>query len=264
MINHRGGIALMRGTWMSWLQHRGFFFVLAFLWMIPPLVALFVWMAAAGEGRIGGLDQRGFAGYYLVLILVNQLTYAQANWTVGDMIRYGGLTTWLMRPIPALYSFLATEGAAKTVYMVFIIPATALLAILLHPQLKVTLENGLLFVPALLLAWALRTFWGMWLAELAFWSTRADALLVVQDSLVFVFSGLVAPAALLPGALGRWAALLPFRDMVGFPVEILTGQLDPAEIQRGLMLQAGWLAMALFLAGGLWQRGVKRYTAVGG
>ena len=263
-MNYKGGLALIRATWFSWLQHRGFFFILAFLWMIPPLVALFVWMAAAGDGRIGGLDRGGFAAYYLVLILVNQLTYSQANWTVGDEIRYGGLNVWLQRPIPVLYSYLSSEIAGKAVYMVFLLPVTALLAVLLRPGLQVRPLDALLFVPSLLMAWALRTFWGMALAELAFWSTRADALLVVQDSLVFVFSGLVAPVALLPAGLGRWALLLPFRYMVGFPVEVLTGQLSAAEIGLGLASQAGWLALALLLARGLWQRGIRRYTAVGG
>ena len=238
--------------------------MLAFLWMVPPLIALFVWMAAAGEGRIGGLDRGGFVAYYLVLIVVNQLTYAQANWTVGDVIRYGDLNAWLLRPIPVVYSFLSSEFAGKVVYLTFLLPVTALLALLLRPELHVEPVNALLFLPSLLLAWALRTFWGMWVAELAFWSTRADALLVVQDSLVFVFSGLVAPVALLPAGRGAWAVLLPFRYMVGFPVEIRTGQLSPVEIGQGLALQAGWLALALLAARGLWRSGVRRYTAVGG
>ncbi len=262
-MNHKGGFALIRGLWLSWLQHRGFFFLLAFLWMIPPLIALFVWTAAAGSGSIAGLDRGGFAAYYLALIFVNQLTYAQANWTVGDMIRYGGLTVWLQRPVPVLYSFLAIEGAAKTVYLAFIIPVTALLALLLRPELRLTLANALLFLPALAMAWALRTFWGMWLAELAFWSTRADTLLAVQDSLVFVFSGMVAPVALLPGVLGRWAVFLPFRYMAGFPVEVITGQLARGDILAGLAVQGGWTGLAIALAWLLWRGGIRRYTAIG-
>ena len=43
-MNLRGGIALIKSTWFSWMQHRGFFFLLAFGWMIPPLIYLFVWM----------------------------------------------------------------------------------------------------------------------------------------------------------------------------------------------------------------------------
>jgi len=42
-MNHRGGWALIKRTWLSWMQHRTFFFLLAFMWMIPPLISLFVW-----------------------------------------------------------------------------------------------------------------------------------------------------------------------------------------------------------------------------
>jgi len=262
-VNHRGGLALVRSLWLSWIQHRGFFFVLAFLWMIPPLIALFVWSAAAGEGSVGGLTRGAFVAYYLILILVNQLTYSQSNWTVGDEIRYGGLTPWLLRPIPPVYNMLASEAAGKVVYLLFSVPVVGLLALVLRPELHLRLENALFALPALAMAWGLRFFWGLWLAELAFWSTRADALLVVQDSLVFVFSGLVAPVALLPGALQRWAQLLPFRYMVGFPVEILTGQLSRGEILQGLAVQGGWLAAALALAWLVWRGGVKHYTAIG-
>ena len=50
-MNLRGGWALIQRTWAMWLQHRCFFFLLAFGWMIPPLIYLFVWSTAAGERR---------------------------------------------------------------------------------------------------------------------------------------------------------------------------------------------------------------------
>jgi ABC-type uncharacterized transport system permease subunit len=60
---------------------------------------------------------------------------------------------------------------------------------------------------------------------LAFWATRADSLLALQHGLMFLLGGQVAPTILLPGALRIAADHLPFRFMLGFPVEILTGQL---------------------------------------
>jgi ABC-2 type transport system permease protein len=263
-MNHRGGWALVKSTWASWLQYRSFFFLLAFMWMVPPLIYMFVWSTAAGEEEIGGLGRGEFVAYYLVLILVNQLTYAQTNWTVGDVIRSGGLTPWLLRPIPAIYNTLASEAAGKVVYMVFVIPITALLAFLLRPELHVTGSHLLLFVPALALAWALRFFWGYWLALLAFWATRADALLAVQDSLVFLLAGVVAPSPLLPAALRAASIVLPFRYMVGFPVEILTGQLGSGDLALGFSLQLAWLAAALVLTRLVWRLGLKHYSAVGG
>jgi ABC-2 type transport system permease protein len=197
-------------------------------------------------------------------MLVNQLTYAQTNWTVGDVIRMGRMNTLLLRPISPIYDAVASEVAGKVVFMAFLIPATGVLALILRPELHLTAQNGLAFVPALGLAWALRFFWGYWLALLAFWATRADGLLSLQDSLIFLLAGQVAPTRLLPGALQTAAMALPFRYMIGFPVEILTGQLSGVEMWTGFAFQAGWLAAALVLFATLWRAGVRRYSAVGG
>jgi ABC-2 type transport system permease protein len=262
--NYRGGWALVKSTWSSWLQHRGFFYLVAFSWMIPLLIYLFVWSAAAGEGMVGGLTQGELVGYYVVLILVNQLTFSTNNWTVGDAIRYGRMNLLLLRPMSPVYDALASEVAVKVVFMTFAIPVAALLALLLRPKLDITLPNALAFLPALGMAWALRFLWGYWLALLSFWTTRADALLSLQESLVFLLGGQVAPTALLPDWMQKLAILLPFRYMVAFPVEVLTGQLDVEQTLNGFALQAAWFVVALVLFVTLWRTGVKRYSAVGG
>lgn len=260
----KSGWALIKGLWLSWLQHRSFFFLLAFGWMIPPLIYLLVWSTAAGDQAIGGLTRGEFVAYYLTLILVNQLTYSQANWTVGDLIRYGQMNHILLRPIPPLSDALASEFAGKVVYLAFDLPLVALLALILRPELDFHINNGLAFIPALVLAWALRFFWGYWLALLAFWAARADALLALQDSLIFLLAGQVAPIALLPPAMQTLAKILPFRYMVAFPVEVLTGQVDPANLLPGFAIQAAWLAVAVLLSIVLWRSGLRRYTALGG
>jgi len=263
-MNLRGAIALIRATWTSWLQYRSFFFILAFGWMIPPLIYLLVWSTAAGEKSIQGITRGEFVAYYLVLILVNQVTYSQTNWTVGDLIRYGQMNRLLVRPLHPILDAISSEIAGKVVYMVFDIPVVLVLGIILRPEFHMTAAQFGYFLPALGMAWGLRFFWGLWLALLAFWATRADALLAVQDSLIFLLAGQVAPVALLPGVLQIAAHLLPFRYMVSFPVEILTGQVASHEIWVGLGIQAAWLAAAIALSTAMWRVGVRRYAAVGG
>ena len=263
-MNLRGAWALVRSTWAEWLQHRGFFFLLAFGWMIPPLIYLFVWSAAAGEKSVGGMTRDAFVVYYLVLIVVNQLTYSQTNWTVGDVIRSGGMNALLLRPMSPIFNALANQVSGIVVYMVFILPVATVLALVLRPQVHLSLPDVLAFVPALFLAGALRFFWGYWVALLAFWATRADALLAVQDAFVFLLGGQVAPTLLLPGVLRRAANVLPFRYMLGFPVEVLTGQVRGSALWTGFAWQLGWLGVALALFTALWRAGVRRYSAVGG
>lgn len=263
-VNPRGGWALVRATWLSWMQARSFFFLVAFGWMVPPLIYLFVWSTAAGGETLGGMTRDEFVVYYLVLMLVNQLTYAQTNWTVGDAIRVGDYNRLLLYPMSPVWNTVAAEVAGKVVMMAFVLPVTLLLALILRPQVELTAAGAAAFVPALLLAWLLRFLWGYWLALLSFWMTRADALLAVQDALVFLLAGQVAPFALLPGAVQAAAFALPFRYMLGFPVEALMGQLSSAEVAAGFAVQAAWLLAALALYRWVWRRGLRRHAAVGG
>jgi ABC-2 type transport system permease protein len=263
-MNHRGGWALVKSTWLSWMQHRGFFYLVALSWMMPLLIYLFVWSAAAGEGTVGGLTRGDLAAYYVMLILVHQVTFSSTNWTVGDAIRYGRMNLLLLRPLSPLYDALASEVAIKVVFMSFVLPLVAVLALILRPGIEITWQNALAFVPALALAWALRFLWGYWLALLSFWAARADGLLALQESLIFLLGGQVAPVALLPPGMRALAVALPFRYMVGFPVEVVTGQLDAAGLRAGFAVQAGWLLVAVVLFVVLWRAGVRSYLAVGG
>lgn len=263
-MNHQGGWALIKNTWKSWLQHRGFFFLLAFGWMLPLLIYLFIWSAAAGDSSIGGFTGETLAGYYLILILANQLTYATTNWTVGDNIRMGLISRWLLQPMSPLYHALSSEIAGKVVFMLFSILITGLLALIIRPQIDLTWSKGLSFIPTILLAWALRFFWGYWLALLAFWATRADSLLALQDSLIFLLGGHLAPIALLPAWMQGLARILPFRYMSAFPVEILTGQLTRNEVLLGFGVQMAWTLAAWLLHRWVWRRGLRHYEAVGG
>jgi ABC-2 type transport system permease protein len=183
---------------------------------------------------------------------------------VGDIIRSGGLNTWLLRPLPPIFNALSSEIAGKVVYSIFTVPVAILLAVLLRPELQTDAVHLGGFAVSLLMAWVLRFCWGLALALLAFWVIRSDALLVLQDSLVFLLGGMVAPNLLLPGAMQTLSKALPFRYMLGFPTEALTAQVDLPGLASGLLIQALWTAVAMGLAWLAWQAGQRHYTAVGG
>ena len=257
-------LALMKNAWLSRLQSRNFFFLLAFSWMVPPLISLFVWYTAAGGSDLKGLSQSDFVLYYLAFIVVNQLTYAETNWTVGDGIRNGDMSRSLLYPISPLYRILTYEVAGKAVYLLFIIPVVTILGLLLHPTLHLSGSGVLLFLISVWLSWILRFFWGYWIALLAFWSARADALVGVQNTLIFLLAGQVAPLALLPVPLQMAANVLPFRYMISFPIELLTGHLTIVEVISGFITQLCWILVALCLSLLVWRSGIRRCTAIGG
>lgn len=264
MVNFRAGLMLIQRTWLSWMQSRSFFYILAFGWMVSPLIYLFVWSTAAGGETVNGWTRGDFVAYYLVLINVNQLTVSQTTWTVGMMIQMGSLSQLLLYPMAPIFDTLASEVAGKVVYMSFVIPVTLVLAFFLQPTLDATAGSIALFALALAMAWMLRFLFGYALALLAFWITRADSFVGLQETLIFLLAGQIAPVALLPGPMQMLAVWLPFRYMLGFPVEVLMGQLNHEQMVMGFAIQLFWTCVSLALALLTWRRGLRHFTAVGG
>jgi ABC-2 type transport system permease protein len=232
--------------------------------MVGPLVYLFVWITAAGQGTIGTFARNDFIVYYLTLIVVNQFTYPVSNWTIGDGIRYGTFSAWMLRPVAPIYEAIATDIATKMVCMPFVAGMVLLLAMVLRPTLTfshIHISAGLL---ALVFAQVLRFMAAYVLALLTFWSNRTDALMQLNDSLLFLLAGQVAPTALLPGFLRNVAHVLPYWYMLGFPIEVLTGHLNQTEVLIGFGWQIIWIAMILATHHIVWQRGIRHYAAIGG
>ncbi len=263
-MNLRGGWALIRRSLFSYMSQRGFFWTLTLGWMMAPLVYLFVWTTAASQGAIGGYERSDFVVYYLCMIVINQFTFPTSHWTVGEYITYGGFSNWLLHPLPVIYEAIAPDLALKMVCMPFALIMVVVLSLVFQVSFSFSIPHIVYFSLVIVLAQIMRFIIAYVLALSAFWSQRADALLGLNDSLVFLFAGQVAPTALLPGLLRQVATVLPYRYMLGFPIEVLMGRLSSAEILVGLGWQAGWLAVALLLYRLVWRRGLRRYVATGG
>ena len=91
----------------------------------------------------------------------------------------------------------------------------------------------MLFVPALALAFAVRWLLEYTLALAAFWTTRVAACNSVYHLVFWFLAGMVAPNALLPDWLQAVAAVLPFRWMLAFPIEVLLGRLENRRHRAG-------------------------------
>ena len=60
------------------------------------------------------------------------------------------------------------------------------------------------------------------------------------------------------------AAWLPFKWTFQFPIEVIIGRLDTAEVLAGMGSQILWSALLVGVIRLVWKPTVKQYTAVGG
>ena len=239
------------------------------IWMIgsilEPTIYLVVWSTVArGEGgTAGGFSPEDFAAYFIVQMLVSHLTFSWIMHEFQFRIQQGEFSALLLRPVHPIHGDIADNVAYKLVMMVVLIPALVILSLLFHPHFEIEPWAAALFVPALVLAFAVRFLFEWCLALAAFWTTRVSAVNQTYFALHAFLSGRVAPISMLPGLLPAIAAALPFYWMLAFPVEVLLGRLTLEEVLLGLGSQILWALGCLGLLSVLWRSAVKRYSAVG-
>jgi ABC-2 type transport system permease protein len=238
------------------------------VWLLStnmPLVMLALWSAVAREAPVGRFGQKDFVAYYLAALVVRLLTGAWVVWELTFEIRQGTLAYRLLRPIHPLVAYAAENVAAMPLRLALSLPV-ALVGLWLTAGDKLTHDplRLLLFPLSVLGAWLI-TFLAMAVVgTLAFRVDSATSLFEIWMGLYALLSGYLVPLELFPpwvSALARW---LPFRSMLGFPVELVTGMLTRQQAMTELAIQWGWIAGLLLAVRHAWRAGLRRFAAFGG
>jgi ABC-2 type transport system permease protein len=239
------------------------------IWMIgqvlEPLVYLIVWsiVSKSSGGSIGSYTTSDFAAYFIVLMLVNQFTYTWIMYEFEYRVREGILSFALLKPVHPIHSDIADNVSSKLITLPTMVLIAAGLALGFHISISPAPWAVAVFIPVLLLAFLVRFLLEWTLAQAAFWTTRVSAINQTYFVLMLFLSGQMAPLTLLPHPVQIAAAILPFRWMIGFPVELLLGRLTLAEALTGLGAQVAWLLLGFVLLRLVWRAGVRNYSAVG-
>ena len=247
------------------LQYRTALLIWTIGQVLEPLVYLIIWsvVSTGSGGSVGSYTTAEFAAYYVVLMLVNQITYTWIMYDFEYRVREGTLSATLLRPVHPIHSDIADNLSSKLITLPIIIVVAAGLAFGFHARISPPLWAIFMFIPSLLLAFLVRFLLEWSLALAAFWTTRVGAINQTYFVLMLFLSGQIAPLALLPQPVQIVSYVLPFRWLIGFPINLFLGRLTLAQALVGLGAQAAWLVVTFALMRTVWRAGVRAYTAVG-
>jgi ABC-2 type transport system permease protein len=254
---------LLRVGFAEAVAYRAEFLV----WLLStnmPLVMLALWSAAARDGPIGRYGQPQFTAYFLTALVVRLLSGAWVIWQLNFEIRQGTLSFRLLRPIHPLLAY-ASENVAAMPLRALLSAPVALILLLSSGGGLVTHDPVLwaLFPVSLAGAWAINFLAMSAFATLAFRLESAASVFEIWMGLSSVFSGYIVPLDLFPGWLGNLARWLPFRYMLAFPVEMMTGFLPRGRAVEELLVQWLFVGALLGLVSLAWRGGIRRFSAVG-
>ena len=254
-----------RTSFASMLQYRASLVIWLIGHVLEPLIYLVVWSAVSRSsgGSVGGYGAAEFAAYFIVLMLVNHVTYTWIMYEYEYRVRHGSLSFALLRPVHPIHADIADNISSKVVTLPLILAAAVALALLFRPAFHLAPWAAAAFLPALLLAFIVRFLMEWTLALAAFWTTRVSAVNQTYFVAMLFLSGQMAPLTLLPRPLQAIAAVLPFRWTTSFPVELLLGRISFTQALIGMGVQVAWLGLWIVLLRMVWRAGVRVYGAVG-
>ncbi len=252
-------------TFASMVQYRASLFIWMIGHVLEPLVYLVVWsvVSEGGGGSVADYTTAQFAGYFIIMMLVENVSYTWIMYEFDYRVREGLLSPMLLKPVHPIHMDIADNVSSKMITMPFMLVVAAFLSLIFHPSIAPQAWALAAAVPALFLAFLLRFFLEWTLAQAAFWTTRVSAINQSYFVLILFLSGQIAPLELFPQPIQVLATIMPFRWMLGFPVELLLGRLTPLEALTGLGAQLVWVILAYGLMRLVWRAGIRLYSAVG-
>ena len=253
------------------LTYRFNFLARAVFGLIPLIAMLYVWQkiySDKGAGTtVGTYSLAQMISYYLLITVVDALTAVnEDDWQIAADIKDGNISQFLLKPIDYLWYRLCLFLSGRVTYLAVAVTPLALFILYLHQYFVLPPSWTALgcFLLSTVLTALLQFFMSYAMAMLAFWVLEVSTFIFILFAFEYLASGHLFPLDILPHGLQQVLYYTPFPYQLYFPVSIYMGKAKPADLVQGLLLQVFWVLAAYALARFAWNRGIRRYSAVGG
>lgn len=225
-----------------------------------------LWAYLEHAGRMASDQAARLSVYYLLVLIISRLTASNfEEWLIRD-IKDGAVSKIFVRPIVYPVFLLAGELMWRITGILYILPIFALFGLKLEYFHVLKLEPLTLLIVfiALILAFFIR-FLLSWIISLtAFWFEEASFLIHIKWGFEGFLGGLFLPITFFPSNIQNVSAMSPFYLWYQVPVGLLSGSVQIHQIVWSLLLGCGWIVVLSLFSKFMWNRAIKKYSAVGG
>ncbi|MCA9375328.1 ABC-2 family transporter protein [Candidatus Dojkabacteria bacterium] len=231
---------------------------------IQPVIFGTLWVSVSKSG-FSEVPTNYIISYYFLVVIVSRLTQDWSIQFVSNSIIDGDFAKYLVRPFNYLAEMFGISLAIRTLRIILMIPLILVAFIYLGNRISYDLNtlNVCLFIGSAILGFVINFFLGNIFALVAFFIKQVVGLRALYVNLVSILSGEYIPLKFLSHGMLFIFQLLPFRYVLSFPIEILSGDLNLSSIRDGYLIGALWLAVLFFVYKAMFRYSIKKYESEG-
>ena len=237
--------------------------------LIPLFATISLWRAifAGKEGAVAGYTLAQMTSYYLVVTIVDALTAVnEDDWQIAADIKDGNISQFLLKPMDYLTYRLCLYLSGRVIFTICALVPVVGFILMLREYFVLPADAATVgwFALSLIFTALLQFFISYTMALLAFWVLEVSTFIFILFAFEYIAGGHMFPLDILPSGVLQALNFTPFPYQLFFPVNIYLGRVSGAELYQGLVIQACWVAASYLVARFVWNRGIRKYSAVGG
>ncbi|MGE5632548.1 MAG: ABC transporter permease [Caulobacteraceae bacterium] len=254
------------------LEYRFDFITSLLFKVLPVFIYFFLWKViyvsnGMESNSINGITLKQVISYVIFVQFIDMLTLPGGiESKVMSEIKDGEISKYLVKPVNYFFYNLSLIAANKTIFMMPLLVTLAVIMGIFKEYLE-TFNNIFIVVPliiSLIISFMLRYLINFCLGLLAFWMTEISSLYVMTNRITLFLSGMLFPLAFLPEELYVVSSFLPFHYIGFFPAMVAIGNIEQADLIKGIVTSGIWVCVISMLSIILWRAGLKKYVSVGG
>ncbi len=237
--------------------------------VIQIILIFFLWSSVFSDPTrvVFGYDKAKILTYVFGILIIKAIVLSARTVDVAGEISSGDLTNFLLKPISYFKYWFTRDLSSKALNFSFAVIETTILYFILKPPFFIQTNALSLIAFVLSLVLAIILFFGLlflsnlitfWMPEQG-WSAQFLVIVIITDFL----SGGIFPLDIFPLGLQRILYGFPFPYLLFFPLQVYLGKISGATMWGGIFIAMAWVLVLMAALNFVWNKGIRKYEAVG-
>lgn len=249
----------------EYTTYKSNFYLFTLNKLVDVIVYIFVWQAIYNQtGDAGGFTIEQMITYYILVISLSSIATWGINEDIARSIKSGKINKELLSPI-SYFEYYFGIYLGEIGFAIPVSIATFILcSIFWQVAMPVSVINFILFVLIILLIIPISFFIQMIVGTIGFYTNSIWGMQILRNSIISIFSGLIAPLTLFPIWFQKIANILPFKEFIYTPINIYLGRIELNELGFIVVKLIVWIIILYLIAKIFFNHAVKKITINGG